>query len=170
MPSIESGCWMQRNGWKVSVDFSFVHILDCWILLLAAFAAGNWCVGIGFFIGESAGVQSWCWRCHHSGRNKLGVGRRRKRRRKILVSNGIESVNMRVQGMAAEVWRSIYCMGKLAALAPFLSELCLGIRIVFSRSSRRDALSGCLFEAAAFLFWSCCWGCRFLISSEAETA
>lgn len=81
-------------------------------------------MGIGFFIGESASVQSWCWRCHHSGRNKLGVGRRRKRRRKILVSNGTESANMQVQGMAAEVWRSIFCMGKLLLHWPHFLASC----------------------------------------------
>lgn len=53
------------------------------------------------------------------------MGRRRKRRRKILVSNGLESGNMQIQGMAAKVWRSLVCV------ATFLSEQCLGIRIVF---------------------------------------
>lgn len=29
--------------------------------------------GIGFFTGEGASVQSRCWRCRHSGRNKVNL-------------------------------------------------------------------------------------------------
>lgn len=64
------------NG-KVSVDLnsvSFVH--NEYIELLKPvywqlLPPGNWCGGIGFFVGESASVQSWCWRLRHSGRNKV---------------------------------------------------------------------------------------------------
>lgn len=80
------------------------------------------------------------------------MGRRRKRRRQILVSDGLESGNMQIQGMATEVWRSIFCTGKLVSHWPhFLassaweSRLCLAEALI-------GMLFGCLFEEAAFLF------------------
>lgn len=72
--------------------------------------------------------------------------------------------------MASEVWGSIFCMGKtVLALAEFLSGWCLGIGVVLGWSIH-GLLSGHLLEATAFLFSSDSWGCKFLISSGAETA
>lgn len=52
-----------------------------------------------------------------------------------MVSDRLVSSTMQIQQMVAEVWRSIFCMGKLVALTTFLSEPCLGIKISKNRWS-----------------------------------
>lgn len=78
------------------------------------------------------------------------MGRRRKRRREVLVSNGLEFGNMLIQGMAAEVWRSIFCTGKLLSHGPhFLVSSAWGLGLCLAEALT-GVLSRCLFEEAAF--------------------
>lgn len=100
---------------------------------------------------------------------KLGVGRRRKRR-KILVSDRLKSSSVQIQGMAPEVWSSIFCMGKLSL--HWLSFLVCGAWE--SGLCSAEALMGyslliCLKLQLSY-FQAAAGGCKFLISSEAETA
>lgn len=87
-----------------------------------------------------------------------------------MVSDGLESSSGQIQGMAAEVWSSVFCVGKLSLRWPSFLEggarelgLCLAEAIMGCSLVVSLMLQLSYFRAAAEVASS-------LISSGAETA
>lgn len=140
--------WTYRNKWWVSADLSsvsFVHVLNHWNLFTDSFFCWELVWGNGFLVGKSASVRSWCWRCHHSGRNRVNLmwagGERGGG--KFWSATGLSLVTCRFRAWQLRCGEVLSVWPHFLVSSAWESGLCLAeglIRMLFWVSSWRSSL------------------------------